>query len=240
MDPAESLMRASRELCDELAPLRFAAPVSHVYNPLEYARAPHFDYLRRFAAGPKHVIYLGMNPGPFGMAQTGVPFGEVSLVREFLGVRGPVTKPAKEHPKRVIDGFACSRSEVSGARLWGAIRTKHPDPAGFFAHAFVANYCPLVFMEDSGRNRTPDKLLPKERAALYLACDRHLRALVDALQPKFVIGVGKFAESRAREALSSYALTVASIPHPSPASPAANRGWAQQAELALHALGIEL
>jgi len=240
MNPAKALMEASNKLCDELAPMRFAAPVTHVYNPLEYARAPHFDYVRRFASGPKQVIYLGMNPGPFGMAQTGVPFGEVGLVRDYLGVRGAVAKPANEHARRTIDGFACGRSEVSGARLWGAIRTRHPDPAGFFEHAFVANYCPLVFMEDTGRNRTPDKLLPKERAALYVACDRHLRSLVDALSPKFVIGVGKFAEARAREALASYSLTVASIPHPSPASPVANRGWAQQAEAALRALGLQL
>jgi len=240
MNPAKALMEASRKLCDELAPMRFAAPVTHVYNPLEYARAPHFDYVRRFASGPKQVVYLGMNPGPFGMAQTGVPFGEVGLVRDYLGVRGAVAKPANEHARRTIEGFACGRSEVSGARLWGAIRTRHPDPAGFFEHAFVANYCPLVFMEDTGRNRTPDKLLPKERAALYVACDRHLRSLVDALSPKFVIGVGKFAETRAREALASCSLTVASIPHPSPASPAANRGWAQQAEAALRALGLEL
>jgi single-strand selective monofunctional uracil DNA glycosylase len=30
------------------------------------------------------------------------------------------------------------------------------------------------------------------------------------------------------------------IPHPSPASPAANRGWAPQAEAALRAIGVAL
>ena len=103
------------------------------------------------------VVALGMNPGPFGMAQTGVPFGEVAVARDWLGVAAPVTKPAREHPKRPVEGFACARSEVSGARLWGAVRAHWKTPARFFAEAFVLNYCPLVFMTTSGRNLTPDK-----------------------------------------------------------------------------------
>src|SRR5262245_37829064 len=133
-----------------------------------------------------------MNPGPFGMAQTGVPFGEVSLVRDWLGICVPVGKPAHEHPKRPIEGFACKRSEVSGARLWGALAERYGTPDRFFAEHFIANYCPLVFMEQSGKNFTPDKLRADERAALYTVCDRHLQALVRVLEPQWVIGVGKF------------------------------------------------
>ena len=236
----KQLTRACQALCSELAPLSFAAPVTHVYNPLEYAQAAHFDYLRRYADGAKRIVYLGMNPGPFGMTQTGVPFGEVNMVRDFLGVRGRVDKPEREHPKRPVEGFECKRSEVSGARLWGAIQAKHLAAEKFFAHAFIGNYCPLVFMEESGRNRTPDKLPPRERELLFAACDRHLRALVDALEPEFVIGIGKFAEARARAALGDRKLTIGTIPHPSPASPAANRGWAKLAESALERLGVGL
>jgi len=240
MNPYKQLTRACEALCAELAPLEFAAPVTHVYNPFEYARAAYFDYLRRYASTPKQIVYLGMNPGPFGMTQTGVPFGEVSMVRDFLGVRGRIDKPAHEHPKRPVEGFDCKRSEVSGARLWGAIQAKHAAATKFFDHAFISNYCPLVFMEESGRNRTPDKLRPNERELLYEACDRHLRSVVDALQPKLVIGIGKFAESRARVALADRAITIGTIPHPSPASPAANRGWAALAEAALGRLGVGL
>lgn len=236
----EQLTRSCQALCAELAPLRFSAPVTHVYNPLEYAQAAHFDYLRRYANSQKRIVYIGMNPGPYGMTQTGVPFGEVNMVRDFLGVHGRVGKPAREHPKRPVEGFACKRSEVSGARLWGAIQAKHVAPENFFAHAFIGNYCPLVFMEESGKNRTPDKLAPRERARLFAACDRHLNVLVDVLQPEFVIGIGKFAEGRARAALGARDLTIGTIPHPSPASPAANRGWAQLAESALGQLGVAL
>jgi single-strand selective monofunctional uracil DNA glycosylase len=240
VDLRAALRKATDRLCSELAPLEFAAPVTHVYNPLLYARAPHFDYLERYASTKKRVIYLGMNPGPFGMAQTGVPFGEVGLVRDWLGIRGQVHKPEPEHAKRPIEGFACARSEVSGARLWGAIKARHPEPRAFFAEAFVANYCPLVFMEESGRNRTPDKLQPRERELLYAACDRYLCTLIDTLSPAFVIGVGKFAQERARSALAGRPVRLAAIPHPSPANPAANRGWATQVDAALGELGLTL
>jgi single-strand selective monofunctional uracil DNA glycosylase len=240
MDQVERLNRASRALCRDLAPLEFAAPVSYVYNPLEYACDAYFDYLRRYATNKKKLVYFGMNPGPFGMTQTGVPFGEVNLVRDFLKIRGAIRKPPREHPKRPIEGFACARSEVSGARLWGAIQAKYAEPQGFFEHAFIANYCPLVFMEASGRNRTPDKLAAAEREALFAACDKHLRTVIEVLEPSHVIGIGKFAEGRARAALGDRGIKIGTIPHPSPASPAANRGWAALAEAALAKQGLSL
>src|ERR1044071_5426741 len=109
MDP----LKIAEDLVRELRPLHFRPPVTHVYNPLEYAWEAHADYLNRYAQGPREVVLLGMNPGPFGMAQTGVPFGEVSLVRDWLGIEAPVEKPRPEHPKRPVEGFACKRSEVS-------------------------------------------------------------------------------------------------------------------------------
>jgi single-strand selective monofunctional uracil DNA glycosylase len=238
--PDAALWRAAQRLAREVDALEFGAPVTHVYNPLRYAAAPHREYLRRYAAAPKRVLYLGMNPGPWGMAQTGVPFGEISLVRDWLGIEARVDRPEPEHPKRPIRGFACTRSEVSGARLWGALRERHGEPERFFAQHFIANYCPLVFMEESGKNRTPDKLPAEEREPLYAACDRHLRTMVKALSPEWVIGVGKFAEGRAREALQGVDVKIATVLHPSPASPIANRGWKGQAEKQMEALGLEL
>jgi len=238
MSVADRLIAAERGLCRELDALSFAPPVTHVYNPLVYARAPHRAYLRRYADTTRRVVYLGMNPGPYGMAQTGVPFGEVELVRGWLGIEGPVGRPANEHPKRPVRGFACPRSEVSGARLWGAIREHWREPERFFRHSLVANYCPLVFMEASGRNRTPDKLRATEREALYAACDRHLRRTIEILEPRFVIGVGRFAEERAKVVLADLGLTIGAVLHPSPASPLANRGWAALAGRQLRALEV--
>ncbi|MBW2243804.1 MAG: single-stranded DNA-binding protein [Deltaproteobacteria bacterium] len=235
---ADRVLAAERRLIQDLAPLRFEAPVTHVYNPLVYAARPHRAYLRRFAATRKRVVYLGMNPGPYGMAQTGVPFGEIALVRDWMGIEAPVGRPDPEHPKRPVEGFACARSEVSGARLWGAIAEHYDTAEHFFRGAFVANYCPLVFMEESGKNRTPDKLPARERDPVYSACDQHLRRLVELLEPEWLIGIGKFAETRGRDALEGMDVKIASILHPSPASPAANRGWAPQARQQLSELGI--
>lgn len=234
---SEKLIAAAQELSAVLAPMRFAAPVSHVYNPLDYAWAPHEQYLRRYGTGRKRIVFLGMNPGPFGMVQTGVPFGEIEAVRNWMGIEAPVNKPAVENPKRPIEGFACARSEVSGRRLWGLFSQHFPRADDFFAEHFVANYCPLAFF-DHGRNLTPDKLPASETAPLEAACDAHLRAVVEVLEPEWLIGVGGFAEARAAEALAGMEVRIGRVLHPSPASPAANRGWAEAAEKQLRAQGI--
>jgi single-strand selective monofunctional uracil DNA glycosylase len=233
------LVNAARRLRRQLQDMTFRAPVTHVYNPLDYARAAHEQYLTSHGNGPKKVLFLGMNPGPWGMAQTGVPFGEVAAARDFVRVDAAIGKPSPEHPKRPIDGLACTRSEVSGRRLWGLFAERFSNPEDFFANHFVVNYCPLMFMEQTGRNRTPDKLYADERDALRRPCDEHLRAVVKLLQPEWVIGVGRFALDCARRTLGDNPpAQIATILHPSPASPAANRGWAEQATRQLEELGV--
>lgn len=233
------LVKIVRRLSRAVLKLHFEPPVSHVYNPLDYARQTGEQYLERFARQGCEALFLGMNPGPYGMAQTGVPFGEVQSVRDWMGIEGPVRRPKNEHPKRPIQGFEHPRSEVSGRRLWGWAQNRFPRPEDFFERFFVWNFCPLLFMEASGRNRTPDKLPAEERQELYRICDQALLEMTQELRPKRVIGVGKFAESRAKLVLGRH-WPVASILHPSPASPAANRGWELQAEAQLKALGIRL
>lgn len=239
---AEAFVAASRRLRDAVEPLRFAEPVTHVYNPLVYARGMHEAYLRRAAPRVEGgVLFLGMNPGPWGMAQTGVPFGEIAAVRDWMGFEGAVDTPANEHPKRPIEGLACARSEVSGRRLWGLVAERFGTFDAFAERHVVVNYCPLVFMEESGRNRTPDKLPVDERAPLESACDRHLLEVIGAARPAWVIGVGAFAEGclrRVLEADGAAAPRIGRVLHPSPASPAANRGWAEHAVAQLEALGV--
>jgi len=240
MQNEPTLVDIARELGEEVDRLRFAPPVTHVYNPLDYAWEAHAQYLERCGAAPKEVLFLGMNPGPWGMAQTGVPFGEVSAVRDWLGIDAEIRRPAHEHPKRQITGLACTRSEVSGARLWGWARDMSGTPEHFFDRFFIANYCPLAFLEESGRNHTPDKLPAHERGPLLEICDRALRRTVEHLRPEMVVGVGAFAEGRARAALDGVDVAIGRILHPSPASPAANRGWAEQATRELRELGVDL
>ena len=243
---AQRLLGAARELSRSLASLRFPAPVACVYDPLQYAWAPYKAYVERYGATRKRVVLLGMNPGPFGMMQTGVPFGEVAAVRDWMGLVAPVARPASEHPKRPIEGFSCSRSEVSGRRLWGWAALRFGSAAAFFEEWFVLTYCPLGFLEASGRNFTPEKLPAAVRRELHGACDRHLLIALGALRPEWAIGVGGFAERRLRVVLESDSVEpalpsrpkVAQILHPSPASPAANRGWSDAVDRKLRELGV--
>jgi len=237
---AEAVLAATRELSAAVDRCRFPAPVAHVYNPLDYAWSLHEQYVRRWGATPRRVLFLGMNPGPWGMAQTGVPFGEVAAVRDILGLGGAVGRPAREHPKRPVLGLACERSEVSGRRLWGFFAAHCGGAEGFFAGHFVLNYCPLVFMEESARNLTPDKLPAVAAAPLFAACDAWLRQVIDLYEPKWVVGVGAFARRKLDHLLGSdpTAPRRATLLHPSPASPAANRGWDAAALAQLRELGI--
>jgi single-strand selective monofunctional uracil DNA glycosylase len=237
MTIAAALQEAARRLADEVRGLRFSAPITHVYHPLDYAWAPHAAYIAAYGGTRKDVVFLGMNPGPFGMTQTGVPFGEVRAVRELLKIEAPVGRPAQEHPGRPVQGFACTRAEVSGSRLWGAVAERWGSAERFFKRHYVANYCPLTFLEASGKNFTPDKLPADERAPLEAACDRHLLRLIEVLEPKWVIGVGAFAEKRAQKLVGDR-VQVGKILHPSPASPLANQGWAEAAAADLAALGV--
>jgi len=248
---AAALIDAASRLAEACDRLTFAQPVAHVYHPLRYAWPLHEAYLRRFATGPRRVLMLGMNPGPWGMAQTGVPFGEVAAVRDWLKIEAAIDRsagglrtnnqPSGGHAKRPIHGLDCSRSEVSGRRLWGLFAERFGTPKAFFAEHFVANYCPLVFMADTARNLTPDKLAAAERGPLEAACDAHLVEVIELVRPSHLIGVGKYAQGKLQRVVDAHGIggvTVGTILHPSPASPAANRGWAEQATRQLVEQGV--
>ena len=240
MSTAKEMKDAAKELSSFVSGLKFASPVSCVYNPLEYAWDSHEQYLERFSRSQKKVLFLGMNPGPWGMAQTGIPFGEIPAVRDWMRIDCEVKRPSSEHPKRPVEGFNCSRSEVSGRRLWGLFAEKFGTAEDFFEEHFVANYCPLVFMEESGKNRTPDKLPSNEKKRLDAVCDKHLERILDILKPEWAVGVGAFAESKISTVSErlNFPMNVSRVLHPSPASPAANRDWSGTAQKQLKESGI--
>lgn len=238
MTRVDAVIQAARRLGAAVGKLHFELPVTHVYNPLDYAWPAHETYLRRYARGRKRVLFLGMNPGPFGMVQTGVPFGQVAAVRDWLRIRAEVGHPPNEHPKRRVVGFACQRNEISGGRLWGLFARRFGDAEEFSREHLVVNYCPLAFLEGSGRNRTPDKLPVAEQAALFSACDEHLGEIARILRPEWVIGIGAFASHQAEKVFAGKNVRVGRILHPSPASPAANVDWAGRVTTQLQELGV--
>lgn len=235
---SEQLIIAARALALQVDRLKFQPPVTHVYNPLDYAWPAHELYLRKFGGGRKRIIFLGMNPGPFGMVQTGVPFGEITAVRDWLGIHVKIPRPKLEHPKRLVSGFDCLRSEVSGQRLWNLFADRFGSAENFFAQHFVVNYCPLAFCGETGCNLTPDKLRKKECERLFAACDAHLRRVLEILKPEWLIGIGGFAVQRGEAVAEGQPIKLGQILHPSPASPAANRGWAKAATKQLIDLGV--
>ncbi len=241
MTHAQQAIRAAKSLSVEVSQLDFSAYVPWVYNPLQYAWPAHEQYLQKYIRSGCRALFLGMNPGPWGMAQTGVPFGEIGAVVNWLHIDASIAKPDPEHPKRLVDGLACRRSEVSGRRLWGLFAERFVSANEFFEYHFVANYCPLVFMEESARNVTPDKLPSGLRQPLEAICDRHLGRLIQALSPEWVIGVGGFAEKCAARVIAAEAISnirIGRILHPSPASPAANQDWSGKVKSQLESLGV--
>ena len=238
--PAARIAAITDDLVANVRRLTFSAPVTHTYHPLVYARRGYDRYVARYGDTVKAVILVGMNPGPFGMAQTGVPFGDVEMVNGWMGIGARIAQPSDVHPKRPISGFSCTRREVSGQRMWGWAKRRYGAPENFFKQFFVLNYCPLVFMEASGRNRTPDKLQAIEKKRLFNICDTALQRSIDVFKPEWVIGIGGFAEKRIEDALKGRRLKTGRLTHPSPANPRANQGWALHVESELAAMGIGL
>lgn len=235
----EKLLEATNRFREAIGELTFSSRVTYIYNPLEYAWEPYKRYLEKYADPPKRTVFFGMNPGPWGMAQTGVPFGEIDAVREWLGIESAVGRPGTEHPKRPVTGFDCPRREVSGKRVWALMQERFGTPDRFFEDHFIANYCPLLFFDEGGKNITPDKLVKEDREELYRLCDAHAAELIAIFSPRFVIGFGKFAGSRLEAVVASgTGIKVFSILHPSPANPRANRGWAEQVTAELEAAGV--
>ncbi|MCI2097261.1 MAG: single-stranded DNA-binding protein [Sphaerochaeta sp.] len=230
MEDVRQLVRRTEQLRDDVARLSFD-PALYVYNPLQYAWEPHRIYLETWCDHPVDLLLLGMNPGPFGMAQTGVPFGEVNAVRDFLGIQAPVGQPSRMHPKRPVLGFSCTRSEVSGRRLWGFLQNRYHTASACFSQLCVMNYCPLAFVDPGpmGKNITPDHLDRSERQRLDAICDAYLEDVIAYFQPKALVGVGQYA--KAKLAPFSQGRVLSSIIHPSPGNPQANHGWAEKTEI---------
>ena len=225
----DSLIRAAANLRDDVGPigrkLVSEGSVDVCYNPLEYAWDAHEAYLKRMGSSGARTVVLGMNPGPHGMGQMGIPFAATSMVRDLLDITGiSVNQPEVADPRRPVIGLEYPREEVSGTRLWGLLSERYGNAEAIASNVFLVNHCPLMlFTGPRATNITPDKVAGPTAHALLERCDEHLREVVGVLDAKRVIGVGKFAESRAKAALADYSVEILGCWHPSPASPLANR-----------------
>jgi len=233
------LLDRTKQLSSEVQKIQFSFD-GYVYNPLEYAWNLHSLFLEKYVRENSQIMFLGMNPGPFGMMQTGVPFGEVNAVRDYLKIFGFVGSPSNCHPNRPVEGLGCSRSEVSGRRLWGLVQSRWNIPEEFAEKHSVFNYCPLGFLlgTKTAKNITPDHLAKEERKELEDICDAYLKDVVELIKPKALIGVGKYAENKFLSLFDKSEYLISSIIHPSPGNPQANNGWAEKTTQKMKDLGL--
>ncbi|CAH0774060.1 unnamed protein product [Bemisia tabaci] len=208
-DYAEKLIALENELVEKIltsgTDFKHDKNVAYTYNPLDYAAELHAQYVQRFCQGPKKILFLGMNPGPHGMTQTGVPFGEIPAVRDFLGIRGPVQQPKRSHPKLPVTGLNCSRSEPSGKRFWGlAKELSGGDPDVFFKNAIVYNYFPLSFITSAGRNITPVELNKGAQALIDKVGDEILSKVLKLFEVDTIVAIGAFAKKRSDAAIKQF------------------------------------
>ncbi|XP_006616530.1 single-strand selective monofunctional uracil DNA glycosylase [Apis dorsata] len=236
---SEQVLSVERDLVIELGKITFHSPIEYVYSPLEYAFNIHTMYVQKYCNTVKKILFLGMNPGPWGMSQTGVPFGEISMVRDWLKIYGPVGKPVKEQPNRKITGFQCNRSEISGKRLWGLFQKLCGSPEKFFQQAYIHNYCPIALMKKNGCNITPAEIKGSEIQILQSSCDKALLDIIKIIKAEIVIGIGGYAEKRAQFVIQSSKLPikVLCLPHPSPRA-VNNKNWNEKATKKLSEFGL--
>ncbi|MDX1612095.1 MAG: single-stranded DNA-binding protein, partial [Candidatus Thermoplasmatota archaeon] len=221
-------MEAAQRLSKACDGLTFQHPVAHVYNPLSYAWDGQRQYIERFAYDPlpRPVLFVGMNPGPWGMGQTGVPFGDVDKVQAMGIEEIEVQQPAEPLDKRPVDGLDCHRNEVSGTRLYTGLQAVYGTLQEAYQHLFIVNYCPLLFYDEDARNLTPPRLRKADREAIFEVCQEHLIHLIEHFQPDHLVGIGKFAQRRANAALEAMGRDdeeAGYLLHPSPANPMANK-----------------
>lgn len=219
MDEATGIIKLSAAMAEELGRAHFSFSGT-VCDPLVYAWDNYEAFIRLSARAGQKVLFLGMNPGPYGMMQTGVPFGDVMMVRDYLGISGDIDMPAAQPENKPIVGMKTTKREASGMKFWG-MAASYGDPESFFSAAAVLTYCPLVFI-DGKRNVTPSELPRSDRRTIDSICQGYLERMMDILRPRKAIALGHYAEERLRKAGIDDPVY---FPHPSPRNPSSSAFW---------------
>lgn len=202
-----------------------------MYNVLDYAWDAWEQYITQYAKGTAHTLVLGINPGPHGMVQTGIPFGNISTVQHYLNIQPNIQHDKiSPHPRRPVLGLTYTREEPSGKLLWGTIQEMYPNPNDFFSDFFVLNYCPLAFFsnDEKASNLTPDKLPKIYQSHIEILCSKHLAQYLVGFQITRILAVGKYTQQIAGKVLEGGGLDILMpkqkievqyLTHPSPLNP---------------------
>ncbi len=192
-----------------------------VYNVFEYAWQGWEAYIHKCAKLSAKIMLLGINPGPHGMLQTGIPFGSISAVRNYIGIHdADIKQPTVLHKNRPVDGMKYTKEEQSGLLLWNTIESLFTNSLNFFSHCFVINYCPLAFFTQKGENITPDKLGTEERKDVEHRCTSHLLEYLNIFNTSLILAIGRYAFNKAQLLSRDLHIipqkNIIYIPHPSP------------------------
>jgi len=165
-----------------------------VWNPALYALDIYQEYLTKFPPEPGAILALGLNPGPYGMAQTGIPFTDCRTASGALGME--MTIPGKA-PDDLISRLkkangkwrgTYERSSLGMYRFlilaWGDIKTA-------YRNWFVGNPCPLLFLDPERWNVTPaDPRLRRMKEVGELR-QRAVIGFSEILNPRGIVCFGK-------------------------------------------------
>ncbi|XP_073819638.1 uncharacterized protein isoform X2 [Musca autumnalis] len=187
-----------------------------IYNPLDYDAAKiHKDYLKRYLKGPKRVLFVTMNPASHGELQTGIPFGHMPTIREYMKLKSTIIDSPVPHPSEDEE----QERENNSIYFWQMIReifySQNFFLSKFFQQRFVHSFCPLAFIDGEKQFVTlenlPDKTYRKE---VTKACVHILEKQLKLLQPDMVIVMGGYVHGNMQRSKYCKTKLLPQIPNP--------------------------
>ncbi len=249
--------RRSARRWEDLAPALRRATGWRIWNPGLYGETWHARFRRLYRPGQHPLVVFGLNPGPYGMAQTGIPFTDIrrlvsalpDLAAELRG-RGERVEPPGLAPPG-LRPYLSRSFESSAVRVYRFLKKGWGGAERGWTEVVVANPCTLLFIDPAeGKNRTPADLA---RAARLRGSGRdQVRELVEsfgrirircavesieALSPRGAILLGKDVQAALGPALRRILGEARVIPweHPARAVP---ESWASGLLSALRRRGL--
>lgn len=193
--------------------------VRRILNPLVYAWHLHEEYMGKVPQGTK-ILFVGMNPSPSSL--TGIPFYEKDAMTNLFGAP-LLTQLLNEMPAK----YRGNETSESGQRFWEFVFKKFGSYDKFFRYCFIINYCPLIFMNKDGGNVPLDGFNDASQSLLknlMAISDSGLKDIIDHIKPTLIIGIGRYAFNRVRQANTSN-IKCYQIRHPSPATGMTSDQW---------------
>jgi single-strand selective monofunctional uracil DNA glycosylase len=217
-----------------------------VLNPGRYGERWHARFRRAYPMSPRPLLVFGLNPGPYGMAQTGVPFTDLKrlesalpgLWKDLVASGEPVTRPGLAPPS--LARHLTRTFESSSVRVYRFLERAYGRPELALREVVFVNPCPLLFIDpETGANRTPADLpraLRARKAAELVHAFEELRRAtvleaVAELEPRGAILLGRDVAAAVGEALRAAlgARSVVEWEHPARAVPETwSRGLADE------------